>query len=225
LTSWLTPTARGSGRIAARWSTAARRVTREILAPAQWIMSRSALSRRHEVEPTSGMRQSRVHQPQSLGPAARRAGPRPRREGVPLVELPGSRFTFRRSLRCASRRAPADRSKGLTPKELDERIAAAVAGAKRHRRSDRAAAGVRRVAGHVRDLDHAAIRAYKARALHFQLDLRRPEVHRTEVAGRRSPSDAARDGPGIPRAPTARRRTWIARSSCARCRVRGAHRP
>ncbi len=34
-----------------------------------------------------------------------------------------------------------------------------------------------------RDLDHAAIRAYKARALHFQLDLRRPEVHRVETAG------------------------------------------
>jgi len=34
-----------------------------------------------------------------------------------------------------------------------------------------------------RDLDHAAIRAYKARALHFQLDLRRPEVHRAQASG------------------------------------------
>ncbi len=34
-----------------------------------------------------------------------------------------------------------------------------------------------------RDLDHAAIRGYKARALHFQLDLRRPEVRRVEASG------------------------------------------
>jgi DNA repair protein SbcD/Mre11 len=39
---------------------------------------------------------------------------------------------------------------------------------------------VRDVPRHVaRELDHAAIRACKARALHFHLDLRRPEVHRT----------------------------------------------
>ncbi len=34
-----------------------------------------------------------------------------------------------------------------------------------------------------RDLDHAAIRLYKARALHFQLDLRRPDVQRVQAAG------------------------------------------
>jgi len=34
-----------------------------------------------------------------------------------------------------------------------------------------------------RDLDHAAIRAYKARALNFLLDLRRPEAHRIEASG------------------------------------------
>ena len=34
-----------------------------------------------------------------------------------------------------------------------------------------------------RDLDHAAIRAYKARALHYQLDLRRPEVQRAVTSG------------------------------------------
>jgi hypothetical protein len=32
-------------------------------------------------------------------------------------------------------------------------------------------------------LDHAAIRAYKSRALHFQLDLRRPELHRVAATG------------------------------------------
>jgi hypothetical protein len=34
-----------------------------------------------------------------------------------------------------------------------------------------------------RELNHAAIRAYKADALHFHLDLRRPEVHRTIGVG------------------------------------------
>ena len=34
-----------------------------------------------------------------------------------------------------------------------------------------------------RDLDHTAIRRYKARALHFQLDLRRPEAQRGEAFG------------------------------------------
>ena len=40
-----------------------------------------------------------------------------------------------------------------------------------------------------RDLDHAAIRGYKARALHFQLDLRRPpprpEAHAPGAPGQR----------------------------------------
>jgi DNA repair exonuclease SbcCD nuclease subunit len=34
-----------------------------------------------------------------------------------------------------------------------------------------------------RELDHAAIRAYKADALHFQLDFRKPELHRTTGVG------------------------------------------
>jgi DNA repair protein SbcD/Mre11 len=34
-----------------------------------------------------------------------------------------------------------------------------------------------------RELNHAAIRAYKADALHFQLDLRRPDIHRTVGMG------------------------------------------
>lgn len=35
----------------------------------------------------------------------------------------------------------------------------------------------------VRELDHAAIRAYKSEALHLNLDLRRPEMHRTVGVG------------------------------------------
>jgi len=43
-----------------------------------------------------------------------------------------------------------------------------------------------------RDLDHAAIRGYKARALNFQLDLRRPEALR-------SPGGGTGAGPGARR--------------------------
>jgi hypothetical protein len=34
-----------------------------------------------------------------------------------------------------------------------------------------------------RELNHAAIRALKAEALHFRLDVRRPEIHRTTGVG------------------------------------------
>ena len=34
-----------------------------------------------------------------------------------------------------------------------------------------------------RELDHKAIREYKRRALNFQLDLRRPELHRVTTSG------------------------------------------
>ena len=106
-------------------------------------------------------------------------------KGYLLVHLPRARVEFRPvGLTRRHVELPSIEGKGLTPKELDERIAAAVAGAK-PAIDDQI---VRQLAFDVsrataRDLDHAAIRAYKARALHFQLDLRRPEVHRTEVAG------------------------------------------
>ncbi len=108
-----------------------------------------------------------------------------RGKGYLLVELPGSRVTFR-PIAPARRHLelPPIEGKDLTPKELDQRIAAAVASAKP------AIDGqiVRQLVFDVsrataRDLDHAAIRGYKARALHFQLDLRRPEVRRVEASG------------------------------------------
>lgn len=45
----------------------------------------------------------------------------------------------------------------------------------------------------IRDLDHAAIRAAKATALHFHLDLRRPEVHRTIGVGAPGPRQTLTD--------------------------------
>ena len=99
-------------------------------------------------------------------------------KGYLLVELPGARVTFRPV--APVRRhldLPFIQGAGLNAKELDEQIAQRVAAAKIDDQIvrllvwdvDRATA---------RDLDHAAIRAYKARALNFHLDLRRPEAQR-----------------------------------------------
>ena len=99
-------------------------------------------------------------------------------KGYLLVELPGARVTFR-PIAPARRHLdlPPIQGAGLNAKELDAQIAERVAAAKLDDQIvrllvwdvDRATA---------RDLDHAAIRTYKARALNFQLDVRRPEAQR-----------------------------------------------
>lgn len=99
-------------------------------------------------------------------------------KGYLLVELPGARVTFQPI-------APARRhldlkpieGAGLNAKQLDERIAATVNAAKIDDQIVRLLVwNVDRTVA--RDLDHATIRAYKARALNFHLDLRRPESQR-----------------------------------------------
>lgn len=93
------------------------------------------------------------------------------------VELPGLRVTERYI-------APARQhielepihGKDLTAKQIDEKIAEAVRTAKPSIDDNvvrQLVWDVARATAH--DLDHQAIRGYKARALHFQLDLRRPE--------------------------------------------------
>src|SRR5204863_7509042 len=73
---------------------------------------------------------------------------------------------------------PPIQAAGLNAKELDAQIAERVAGAKIDDQIVRLLVwDVDRATS--RDLDHAAIRALKARALNFQLDLRRPEAQRT----------------------------------------------
>jgi hypothetical protein len=65
---------------------------------------------------------------------------------------------------------------GLTAKQLDEKIAEAVRTAKPAIDGNVVRLlvwDVARATAH--DLDHQAVRAFKAQALHFQLDLRRPE--------------------------------------------------
>ena len=108
-----------------------------------------------------------------------------RGKGYLLVQLPAAKVEFRRvPLVRRHVELPPIEGKGLTPRELDERIAAAVAGAKPAIDDQIVRQLVFDVSrGTARDLDHAAIRACKARALHFQLDLRRPEVHRVEASG------------------------------------------
>lgn len=113
-------------------------------------------------------------------------------KGYLLVHLPGARVELRR-IALARRHLdlPFIEGKGLPPGELDQRIAAAVAAAQP------AIDGqvVRQLVFDVtrdtaRDLDHALIRAYKARALHFQLDVRRPADApgaAAAVASRRQP--------------------------------------
>jgi DNA repair exonuclease SbcCD nuclease subunit len=79
---------------------------------------------------------------------------------------------------------PALQGAGLGPEELQTRIADRVAGT-----TDGIADQVVRLVVHdvprhvARQLDHAAIREWKAEALHFHLDLRRPEPARTIGVG------------------------------------------
>jgi hypothetical protein len=101
-------------------------------------------------------------------------------KGYLLVELPGARVSFR-SIAPARRHIdlPPIQGAGLNAKELDAQIAERINASKPPIDDqivrllvwdvDRAVA---------RDLDHAAIRAYKARALNLHLDVRRPRTQR-----------------------------------------------
>jgi len=98
-------------------------------------------------------------------------------KGYLLVDLPGARVRFR-PVTPARRHLELEPIHGaaLTAKQLDEKIAEAVRTAKPAIDGNVVRLlvwDVARATAH--DLDHQAIRACKARALHFQLDLRRPE--------------------------------------------------
>ncbi len=111
---------------------------------------------------------------------ARRPG-----KGYLLVDLPGARVSFRPV--APARRfvdLPALDARGLGPKEIDARIAERVAAAKPPIDDQVVRLVVQDVArATARDLDHAAVRGYKARALNFLLDLRRPAEQRTVAVG------------------------------------------
>jgi DNA repair protein SbcD/Mre11 len=106
-------------------------------------------------------------------------------KGYLMVHLPGARVEPRPI--APPRRfmeLPPIEGAGRTAKELDDEIARVI-GAAKPSIDDQV---VRLVIWNVtrataRDLDHAALRAYKARALNFQLDVRRPEEQRVPGLG------------------------------------------
>jgi hypothetical protein len=76
------------------------------------------------------------------------------------------------------------RAEGLAAAAIDARIAERVRAVRGGIADKVVRLRVYDIPRHIgRELDHAAIRAYKAEALHFQLDLRRPEVTRTVGVG------------------------------------------
>jgi DNA repair exonuclease SbcCD nuclease subunit len=159
------------------------------LAPAQWdYVALGHYHVAHEVAPNAWYAGSLEYvAPNPWGQLQDEEEQGRRGKGYLIVQLPGARVEFRRiPLVRRHIELPSIDGKGLTAKELDERIAAAVAAAK-PAIDDQV---VRLLAFDVarataRDLDHAALRAYKARALHFQLDLLRPDAH--AVAAPRAP--------------------------------------
>jgi len=98
-------------------------------------------------------------------------------KGYLIVQLPGLKITERFIAPARQHlELPSINAAGLTAKQIDEQIAAAVKQSKPpidHNVVRLLAWDVARATAH--DLDHQAIRGYKARALHFQLDIRRPQ--------------------------------------------------
>jgi DNA repair protein SbcD/Mre11 len=162
-------------------------VTREALAPPHWdYVALGHYHTAHQIDPNVWYAGSLEYLPPNpWGQLQDEEEGGRRGKGYLLVELPGARVTFRAVVPVRRHLdLPPIEGRGLTPKELDERIAAQVAAAPIDDQIVRQLVfDVSRATA--RDLDHAAIRSHKARALHFQLDLRRPELAR--VAGPRAP--------------------------------------
>src|SRR5688572_26313379 len=181
-------------------------LTRELLAPEKWdyialghyhtaqaVATNAWYSGSVEYLPPNPWGQLQDDEDAAKG-KKRRAG-----KGYLLVELPGARVTFRAVE--PSRRhidLPFIQGAGLNAKELDAAIAERVGAVKIDDQIVRLVVwDVERATA--RDLDHAAIRALKARALNFQLDLRRPQAQRLAAASagsgvrRQSLTDTVRD--------------------------------
>jgi hypothetical protein len=98
-------------------------------------------------------------------------------KGYLMVDLPGARVRFR-PVTPARQHIELEHihAAGLSAKQIDEQIAQTVKQAKPPIDGNVVRLVVWDVArATAHDLDHQAIRGYKARALHFQLDIRRPE--------------------------------------------------
>jgi DNA repair protein SbcD/Mre11 len=104
-------------------------------------------------------------------------------KGYLLVHLPGPRVEFR-PIEPPRRfiELPAIQGEGLTAKDIDHLITERVTKSKRPIDDAVVRLTVWDVSrGTARDLDHEVIRGYKARALNFQLDIRRPPPPEREV--------------------------------------------
>ncbi|OLC06297.1 MAG: hypothetical protein AUH42_06015 [Gemmatimonadetes bacterium 13_1_40CM_70_11] len=162
-------------------------LSRETLAPEKWDYT--ALGHyhvAHEVAPNAWYAGSLEYLPPNPWGQLQDEAERQRRgKGYLLVDLPAARVVFRPIVPVRSHiDLPPIRGGGLSAKELDARIADAVAKAKPVIDDQIVRLLVWDVPRAVaRDLDHAAIRTYKARALNFLLDLRRPEEYRAEASG------------------------------------------
>ena len=167
-------------------------LTRELLAPEKWDYI--ALGHYHTAQSVAtnawyaGSLEYLPPNPwgQLQDEAAQRAATKGKKErkgkGYLLVELPGAGVTFR-AIEPARRHIdlPFIQGAGLNARELDAAIAERVNPVKIDDQIVRLVVwDVERAIA--RDLDHAAIRAYKARALNFQLDLRRPQAQRAGVS-------------------------------------------
>jgi exonuclease SbcD len=162
-------------------------VSREVLAPERWDYV--ALGHYHvayEVAPNAWYAGSLEYfPPNPWGQLQDEAERKRHGKGYLLVDLPGARVTFRPIAPVRHHLdLPPINGAGLSAKDLDALIADCVAKAKPAIDDQIVRLLVWDVPRAVaRDLDHPAIRAYKARALNFLLDLRRPEEHHVEASG------------------------------------------
>jgi len=167
-------------------------LTRELLAPEKWDYI--ALGHYHTAQSVAtnawyaGSLEYLPPNPwgQLQDEAAQRAATKGKKErkgkGYLLVDLPGARVTFR-AIEPARRHIdlPFIQGAGLNAKELHAGIAERVNAVRIDDQIVRLVVwDVERATA--RDLDHAAIRAYKARALNLQIDLRRPQAQRAGAA-------------------------------------------
>ena len=163
------------------------RLTRADLAAAQWdYVALGGYHVRHDVAPNACYPGSLEYvNPRAWVQLREEAKQKVAGKGYLLVDVPGAHKTFRPV--AAARRhldLPPIHGAGLTAKQLDAEIARRVAGSKPPIDDQVVRLIVYDVAaGTARDLDHPTIRQYKARALNFHLDLRRPEQRRVVGVG------------------------------------------
>ncbi len=189
----------GDDRSAAEYGGAP--LTRHDLAPAQWdYIALGHYHVAHELAANAWYAGSLEYvSPNPWGELQDEAAHGLSGKGYLLVDLPGARTTFRPI--AGARQLldlPPIQGAGLTSNELDQRIARRVADADPPIDDQVVRLVVYDVSrATARDLDHAAIRQDKARALNFQLDVRRPEGHRVTAAGgpgrRQTLPDTVRD--------------------------------